>query len=147
MKRLLTAAFATLLVAIGVVLVPVAPAQAADCGGNLIFRQRALYNGAAVGELVVYYNASTGNNCARFNHLGSAYGVSASTTVILTKCSTTNPGNGCGTALVIAADSGSYAYYAGPVSVHAPNNCVTAEGYIYWHGADRRVTTGGVIGC
>jgi hypothetical protein len=122
-------------------------AQADDCGGNLIFRKAAIAGGTVVGELVVYYNPSNGNNCARFNHLGPAYGVTTYTEVKLVKCSTVNPGSGCGTALVINIDPDQYAYHAGPIRVYSPQNCVTAEGRIHWNGADRIVSTGGVIGC
>jgi hypothetical protein len=147
MRRLLSALCATMLAATGVILLSVTPAQADDCGGDLIYRSKAFYNGAAVGELVVYYNASNGNNCARFNHLGAAYGVTAHTYVALFKCSTTNPGNGCGSALDGQSDEGNFAYYAGPVRVQAPHNCVQAVGYVHWQGADRYADTNGVIGC
>jgi len=123
------------------------PALAEDCGGNLIFRKAAIVNGTVVGELVVYYNSSNGNNCARFNHLGPSYGVTRYTDVLLKKCSTTNPGNGCGTVLDIGYNSGQFAYYAGPVRVYSPRNCVTASGLIAWNGSDHVVSTNGVIGC
>ncbi|MFL6139589.1 MAG: hypothetical protein ACJ74O_17555 [Frankiaceae bacterium] len=131
----------------GVILLSVQPAQADDCGGNVIYRDKAFYNGNAVGELVVYYNASTGNNCARFDHVGAAYGVTAYTEVTLYKCSATQPGNGCGTTLDADSNSGYFQYYAGPVRVQAPHNCVRADGFIYWHGAYRVADTGGDIGC
>ena len=119
-----------------------------DCGGNLIFRKTAKVDGTAIGELVVYYNSSNGNNCARFNHLGPAYGVSRYTSVWLDKCSTTNPGNGCAPVLIWGIpDDGPFSYHAGPVRVHSPQNCVRAEGRIHWDGSDRVVSTGGVIGC
>src|SRR5262249_24709863 len=110
------------------------PALAGDCGGNLIFRKTVVVGGAGVGELVVYYSSSNGNNCARFNHLGPSYGATRYTDVLLQKCSTTSPGNGCGTVLDTSYDSGQFAYYAGPVSVYAPRNCVTASGQIDWNG-------------
>lgn len=127
--------------------VPGTPALAEDCGGNLIFRKAAIVGGTVVGELVVYYNSSNGNNCARFNHLGPSYGVTKYTDVQLKKCSTTSPGSGCGTVLDIDYNFGQFAYHAGPVRVYAPRNCVTASGLIAWNGSDHIVSTNGVIGC
>ncbi|MCP3058115.1 hypothetical protein LXT21_04930 [Myxococcus sp. K38C18041901] len=146
MKRSVSMSAAIFGTIIGLV-VPVSSAQAADCGGNLIFRKAAFAGGTVVGELVVYYNPSNGNNCARFNRLGPAYGVMTYTEVQLTKCSTVNPGSGCGAALAIIVDADQYAYYAGPVRVNSPRNCVTAEGRINWNGNQHIVSTGGVIGC
>jgi len=122
------------------------PALAGSCSGNLISRKTAIVGGTVVGELVVYYSSSDGYNCARFNHLGPSYGVTRYTNVQLLKCSTTSPGSGCGTPLAYPADPGQYAYYAGPVRVYAPRNCVVAVGGIDWNGSYNSVSTG-VIGC
>jgi hypothetical protein len=146
MRRALSAVVAVMVAAAGGILLSAGPVQADDCGGNLIYRDKAMYNGTAVAELVVYYNASTGYNCARFNHLGPAYGVSAPTVLNVFKCEETSPGSGC-TPIVLKGDSGDYAYYAGPVRVYAPNNCITATGSLFWHGAYRNASTDGVIGC
>ncbi len=137
----------TIAVSVGVGVAPAAEAGSGTCGGSLIARKVAHDgNGTAVGELVVYYNSSTGNNCARFNHLGPSYGVARETNVFIERCLTNNPNNDCfNTGGPSDYDNGTYAYYAGPVSVHAPNKCVRAFGYILWNGARRNAET--VTGC
>lgn len=121
------------------------PAAAAGCGGALIGRKAMVVNGATVGELVVYYNAATGNNCARMNHLGAAYGVKRYTGVWINKCAQTSRGHGC-TILTADADWDYYRYYAGPAVVHAPRNCVTGNGQLHW-GGKVQVVKIGPIGC
>lgn len=146
MKKRLGALMSAMVVGVLGLLVPVSPAAAEDCGGNLIYRERAWAGGVAVGELVVYYNAANGNNCARFNHLGPSWGVTRPTNVTIYKCSTNNPGaSGC-SPVAQDSDPGNFAHYAGPVRVNAPNNCVMAQGYIFWNGSDRQVWSP-LIGC
>ncbi|SBT39610.1 hypothetical protein [Micromonospora auratinigra] len=122
-------------------------AQAADCSGNLINRTLAkTSSGVTVGELVVYYNSSTGKNCARFNHLGPAYGVKSTTYVWLTVCASGTAPDVCRNGEV--DDSiGDFAYYAGPVYVYAPNNCVRATGNLMYQGSQVRASTPVKIGC
>ncbi|HVK24032.1 MAG TPA: hypothetical protein VM677_21980 [Actinokineospora sp.] len=118
-----------LLFAIGAIVVPTTSAQAAtNCSGSIIGR-----TANSIGELVVYYNASTGYNCARMNHLGASYGVAASTSVDISKCTGTTKSNP-GTCTVVQSSQGSFSYYAGPVSTYAPNNCIRAWGEIVWQG-------------
>ena len=117
---------------------PAAQAGVGDCTGSLIARKVANASGTAVGELVVYYNASTGNNCARFNHIGPSYGLTRETSVFIERCPTNNPASNCFlTGGPSDHDASSYAYYAGPVQVYSPNKCVRAYGYIMWGGARR----------
>ena len=116
------------------------------CSGSQISSTKYVtYNGTRIGALKVFYNGSTGNNCAQFEHVGPAAGVTRYTSVLLQRCSQVNPGNGC-TVTAQQFDEGNYSSYAGPVSVYAPNNCVRAYGEIYWAGAYRSVGSG-VIGC
>src|SRR3954447_7550557 len=82
--------------AVGAVAAPTAEAGTGDCAGNLIARKVARAgDGTAVGEVVVYYNASNGNNCARFNHIGPSYGVARETSIFIERCPTNNPGANC----------------------------------------------------
>lgn len=122
-------------------------AQAAGCSGYLINRTVAkTSSGVTVGELVVYYNSSTGKNCARMNHLGPTYGVTDGTYVLLKRCA-----NGTGPDVCWAEDEkyslGDYAYYAGPVEIYAPNNCVGAQGYVTYQGKYIWAYTPTKIGC
>lgn len=123
---------------------PAAADGAGQCGGTLIDRSVVRYDGAAIGELVVYYNASNGNNCARFNHLGAAYGVERRTVVQLYRCAERSPAD-C-TPTVLAQEDEAVSFYAGPVRVYSPANCVSARGAIQWAGAVRAVSSG-TIGC
>lgn len=102
-----------------------APATAADCTGSLT-----VYGKNSTGELPVYYStASGGTNCAKMTHLGSTYGVSSQTSVGIVKCTQTSMSASCTVSGTWATDSGSYAYYAGPVTRTSTNGkCVAARG-------------------
>ncbi|MEH0841707.1 hypothetical protein V6U81_04835 [Micromonospora sp. CPCC 205711] len=134
MRRLSQLLALALLACVATVVTGAQSAQAASCSGYLINRTVAkTSSGVTVGELVVYYNSSTGYNCARFNHLGPTYGVASQTYVLLKRCT-----NGTSADLCWAETEdrslGDYAYYAGPVQVYAPNNCVGAQGYVTYQG-------------
>ncbi|MDQ3577711.1 MAG: hypothetical protein M3443_08965, partial [Actinomycetota bacterium] len=85
----------TLAVVLGTIVVPVADASAASCGGSLVGRYPLAYGGSTIGELAVYYNGSTGQNCARMNHLGPTYGVTLRTVVFIMACRETSPSSVC----------------------------------------------------
>ncbi len=146
MRRLLATLALALLTPFGVV--AFAPAAHADitCTGTLIARKATYVDGVAVGEITVYWDGST-YNCARFNHLGPSYGVYAYTDVYLNKCTSTHKSQGCPLdPIYYSSRSGNFAYYAGPITVPAPNNCVEAHGTIYWKGAYRTAYVG-PVGC
>ena len=135
-----------LLLAVGAMIVPATSAQAStNCSGRIIFAKEFTYAGSPIAELVVYWDASTGNNCARFNHLGASYGVAAETYAYILKCNGTTPAT---TTICTEIDHsfGNYSYYAGPVKAYAPNNCVEVWGGMTWHGTDIYYNTG-PIGC
>ncbi|GAB3592626.1 hypothetical protein GCM10027446_13550 [Angustibacter peucedani] len=145
-KTFAVAAASMIAVSVGLAAAPAAQAGTGDCSGSLILRRVVSAGGTGVGELVVYYNASTGNNCARFNHIGPSYGVARETNVFIEKCPTNNPARNC----FLAggpndSDLATYAYYAGPVQVHSPSTCVRVYGYIRWNGAVRDVEV--ITGC
>ncbi len=138
-------------------LVPAATASAAvpgpegitgtgDCTGNLVWHKNLNYSGTKIGELDIYYNASTGVNCAKMNHGGPTWGVARDTWVYIAKCEQTNP---TGTCFETADDSdrGPFEYFAGPVKVTAGSHCITANGWIFWEGARRKVATGATVLC
>lgn len=110
---------------------------AGGCSGTLIGRKAITYSGSTIGELAVYYNSSTGNNCAQTNHLGASYGVKAETTVTIERCTQTTKQDIYCTPVsgTYSIDKNDYAYFAGPVSVHSPNNCIRATGLIAWKGS------------
>ncbi|MBE1534010.1 hypothetical protein [Actinomadura algeriensis] len=124
-----------------VVALAVPPAQAAQtgtrtaaagCGGSLVDRKVARYQGRPIAELVVYYQR--GKNCAMLNHLGVTRGKKLRTSVFLAACKETSPARVCHYHGKPAAQDGRYAYYAGPVRKAAGDRCVHAAGDIYFHG-------------
>jgi hypothetical protein len=149
MRRLLRV-LATLALVAGGLTVSLVPATAADaatsCSGNLVLTKDLMYNQTKIGELDIWYNSSTGVNCAKMNHGGPTWGVARDTWVYIAKCrATTNTG----TCEVTADDHQEQVvqYYAGPVSVTAGSHCVQANGWIYWDGATRKVATGQTVLC
>jgi hypothetical protein len=131
----------------------IAPATAAwagdsgSCSGTLVIHKNLNYSGTKIGELDVYFNSSTGVNCAKMNHGGPTWGVARETWAYIGKCEETNP---TGTCHLVTDDKDldpDARYYAGPVSVNAGNHCITASGYIYWQGAPRRVNTASTAAC
>ncbi|MEO3806098.1 hypothetical protein [Nonomuraea sp. B1E8] len=102
-----------------------APAGAAGpCGSSYarvgVYAIHHKVDGSRTGTLEVYYSSSTGKNCA----LTYGYGKYANTKswkgVIISR------GDGSGE----DADAGEFTYYAGPVYVSAPNQCIDVEGIV-----------------
>ena len=131
---------------VGVLPHSTAIAAVGNCAGGLIYDHVDYASGAPIAELAVYYDASSGNNCARVNHLGASYGRSSTTEVQIARCGSTKPSQACYTHAPYPSDSGNYAYYAGPVSVNAPSNCVVASGVLNWNNVPYYFDSG-PIGC
>lgn len=100
-------------------------ARAAGCSGALVeYAPLAEYNGQRIGAIELYYDAATGNNCARLMHGGWLWGVSAYTSLYLHICDAN--GRNCRS----IHDNGDYRYYAGPLTAYGRNRCVSASGAI-----------------
>ncbi|WP_370949453.1 hypothetical protein AB5J62_18440 [Amycolatopsis sp. cg5] len=97
--------------------------KATECTGSLIERLTAKYGGGTVAELDIYFNGTTGVNCARMNHVGVTYGKKYFTMVYIGVCKETSPGPTC-TITQNDSDEGNYTHYAGPVSVAARKHCI-----------------------
>lgn len=114
-------------------------AQAAGCSGTLIEHRaiRGDKTGTLFGYLDVYYDASTGRNCARTVSSSRTWGAAKRMFVGLYKCEQTSPGR-C--SVVARAEDqpgytyGWYRYYAGPVSLRAQDHCIAARGDIVFRG-------------
>jgi hypothetical protein len=124
------------------------PAGAAEgCAGNLV-RVLALRmpDDTRIGELQIFYNPSNGYNCAEMHHGGPTWGVYRDTYVFIAKCQTTVPTGVCS---VLDDDYKleNVAFWAGPARVQAGNHCITANGWIYWQGARRKVSTADTVLC
>ncbi|EFH87796.1 hypothetical protein [Ktedonobacter racemifer] len=160
MKRMTSISFVALLLAIAVLVLPassVGTAHAATvtpntntshCStlGTLIESDPILNGSTKIGELDIYYNSSTGWNCAKTVALGSAYGVPKAMGVLIVTCANTTPSRSCNTAgQTLDIDQGTYSYYAGPVGVYGKGHCIAAAGSIYGSVLDNtgyRVGTG-----
>ncbi|MFF7978317.1 hypothetical protein ACFZDK_04180 [Streptomyces sp. NPDC007901] len=136
----------SLLMLAGAGLFLASPAQAAtSCSGTITYDGTVSRSGSVIGELVIYYNSSNGGtNSACFYHRGVSYGVAASTSVQILRCSqTSGTGDACHIAATSPVDQGSYSYQAGPVGVTGTANyCVSAIGDVWWGGKDYYVDSG-----
>jgi hypothetical protein len=139
-RLLIAAALAGLALVASLSLTGPAPAGAATgpCPGVLIESRDLNVGGKKVGELDVYYDRSTGKNCARMNHAGSTWGKPLLTRVWIGICSETEPNDDvCHyDTNTDAVDKGTYKYYAGPAitKVSAAGRCIAASGYLWIDG-------------
>jgi hypothetical protein len=127
-----------------------AGAAAGNCPGSLIESRNLNVGGKKVGELDVYYDSSTGRNCARMNHAGSTWGKKLKTRAWIGICSERTPGNKtCHyDPATDDVDVGSYSYYAGPVTTKtsAAGRCIAASGYLWINGTRYAVGTDPWVG-
>lgn len=92
------------------------------CSGTLLLHKPVKNDaGTTIAHLDVYYGG--GWNCAYLRKSGPAYGVNGAMRVTITRCKETTQSSTC-TADGGDVDNGNYSYYAGPVTVYAPNNCI-----------------------
>lgn len=115
MKRTLFGFAASALVAAGIAAGTATTASAATvCSGTHLDNWS-----IPGGYIAVYYNSSTGNNCAmtytNTPGVSQRIGVSISLTDVAGSDQT---------------DDHTYKYYAGPVSVHAPGHCIDFSGIV-----------------
>ncbi|MEV6013630.1 spore-associated protein A [Streptomyces sp. NPDC051976] len=85
--------------------------------------------GAVYGYLHLYWNASTGTNCAVTVKTGALAGPRTYTSVNLAACAGDTP-DACSTWVEDSPDGGYYTSYAGPVSVKGAGHCVELSGEI-----------------
>jgi hypothetical protein len=88
-------------------------------------------NSPIYGYIHLYYDASTGYNCAVNVKTGSGYGVPTDTEIELEECAEDVPG----TCTVIndqwdppVTSTALYSYYAGPVRVYGKGHCISYYG-------------------
>lgn len=135
-------ASAALAVGAGIFVAPSAHASGWGCSGTQIDTYAVKTpSGTTWGTVHLYYNSSTGKNCA-VNVLNAAGGegtLNQEVSVYLYKCPAgTKAGDACNVTDDDDADSGVYAYYAGPTTMSAVDRCVRVEAYIvkgYMNGA------------
>ncbi|MER5629395.1 hypothetical protein [Streptomyces nitrosporeus] len=98
-------------------------------------------SGTLYGNIYVYYDSSTGRNCAvTVKNSTGGYGSTSWTSVTLAVCKTSTAGSPCYTdGQPTVTDGGYYKQYAGPVSVSAAGKCIKLFGQI---SADTPIATG-----
>ena len=142
--RPLRLAAAILLGAVATLGVATAPASAATgpCPGTLIDRDVTnVAPGTPIVELRLYYDAATGKNCVRVNHLGPSWDRPAYTSAILEICAETRPGPVCNYTKRVVDAGDDYEQYAGPVSAVGRGHCIHAYGALIWGGKTYWVNT------
>ncbi|MFI6901067.1 hypothetical protein ACIBKY_07395 [Nonomuraea sp. NPDC050394] len=110
-----------------------APAQAAtgQCAGNRIEHLAVKTSGGTTkGHLNIYYNPSSGYNCARLDSYGSHWGRTKQMSVTLHTCKNKTSDYFSCKSIQIANDDGHYAKYAGPVKVYGKGRCIAASAVI-----------------
>jgi hypothetical protein len=95
-------------------------------------------SGKTLGYAELYWDASTGQNCAMTVSNSATWGVSKYMGVWLTRCLTDTPSTtvACapeGSNTPSKYGSGTFSYYAGPVSVSAAGYCVSFMGEIAYN--------------
>lgn len=123
-----------------------AAASESSCPGNLIQSVPVTSGSSTFGSLDIYFDSSTGNNCAMTVATGSVSGHASFIEVCLTRCKETTQGPDCTTDEVVC-DPGPYHFFAGPVSVHAPGQCISADGEIVFNGISARKSLEGATHC
>ncbi|WP_405881064.1 hypothetical protein OG747_22110 [Streptomyces sp. NBC_01384] len=122
----------------GLVLAPSAFAGGYGCSGNQIDTYPVTYSGETFGNVYLYYDSSTGKNCAvTVSNSSHGYGSSKYMYVRVEKCQQTAPSGGYCTIYspeVWDDNGGDFLYYAGPVTVSAAGHCISVVGEISWQG-------------
>lgn len=126
-----------------------ATSSGSSCVGTLVNSLNLTVNnsgtGTVYGYLNVYWDGSTGENCATVTSSSVDWGVQKPMRVTMGECEGDTTST-CNPYIVIASDgSGSYpggswgpgagySYYAGPVSVPAAGHCIAVGGFVYLNG-------------
>lgn len=97
--------------------------------------------GTVLGYLNIYWDASTGQNCATVTSSSLDWGISKPMGVAIVECQTDTPNTACnaiGPGIVKDPPAGpgnpNYSYNAGPVSVPAVGHCIRAGGEVIFNG-------------
>lgn len=121
----------------GVAIAPAAQAAAYGCAGSQIdsYAETAP-SGATYGHIYLYYDAATGDNCVvNVKTDAGGYGTKSNVEVEMAKCTAASDGKACVEVGNPVSNAGNFAYYAGPVTINAPGDCVAVSGSIVWDDA------------
>jgi hypothetical protein len=109
-----------------------APAGGWGCTGNEVSDSPYAVrtpSGAVFSYVHLYWNGSTGKNCAVNVKTGSLYGIATNTGLVITECVEDTPGGNCNPLGKDDPQNGNFRYYAGPVSVSGVGHCVVVQAW------------------
>jgi hypothetical protein len=108
-------------------------------------------DGEKYGELKIYYDVSSDENCASAHAIGAVYGHASEIKVHLSRCSETAGSPVCTREVTLSDPSlehfALYHSYAGPISIDAKDQCVYASASILYDTRCARGSTGGAVFC
>jgi hypothetical protein len=117
-----------IVVLLGALIQATGPAAAATgpCAGSRIAHIGAYESGTILSWLNIYWDSSTGKNCARDDKdsAASTYGYPGLADVWLARCSQSTQGNTCTVVAQVEDSQWTYKYYAGPVYMPAAGHCI-----------------------
>ncbi|MFC8392220.1 hypothetical protein [Streptomyces sp. NPDC057238] len=146
-KRTAASGLVVAMATVGATLIaaPTASAAGYGCSGSLISTYPVKDNsGVSRGNVYLYYNSSTGYNCAAtVKNSAGAYGTPTLTNVTLDRCKAGTSGSSCYSEKKVT-DEGLYSYYAGPVSLSASDRCISIYGLILGSWGTAQVSRSGV---
>ncbi|MGW4808253.1 hypothetical protein [Kitasatospora sp. NPDC004272] len=126
---------------------PTASAGEWGCAGNEIDTYSVTYGSTMYGAVHLYYDSSTGKNCAvTVATSAGGYGVAKYMSVMLARCTQTSPSSTCSLDDV-KVDADTYKYYAGPVSLSAAGHCISVRGRVTYNGHEAAGSTYGGVHC
>ncbi|MEV8099078.1 hypothetical protein [Kitasatospora sp. NPDC085879] len=134
-RRMAVAAAALIAVGGGITFSTATPAVAGGwgCSGSEVsdspFAVKA-YGGQVLSHVHLFWDSSTGRNCAVNVKAGSLYGTAGFISIRLIECREDTPGSSSDCTSIENRPDGSdnYRYYAGPVSVPGSGHCIWVEG-------------------
>ncbi|MEU9865645.1 hypothetical protein AB0D99_32725 [Streptomyces sp. NPDC047971] len=127
---------------------PAASAGGYGCAGGQIATYPVKYGSTTYGNIYVYYDASTGKNCAvNVATTAGGYGKDKYMQVEITRCSETSPSSTCHVEDEDYEGYYPFKYYAGPVEIYASNKCINVSGEIKYNGNTATGTNYGADHC
>ena len=118
------------MLASGLMFAPAASAAGYGCSGSEIDTYAVKTSGGTqYATIHLYYDSSSGNNCAvTVATAAGGYGTADTTMVNISVCSGTTLTSCVSGEITHKAQAGNFQYYAGPVSVYAANHCILVSG-------------------
>lgn len=105
-----------------------------SCRGVLIDHKNVHVDQVLIAQLQLYYDNSTGKNCAMMRHAGHTWGQKHYTYVSIAPCHDSSCQMNQSPAPGSQEDYGDYNFYAGPVSINARHKCIYVQGQMKYNG-------------